>query len=43
LYTFFFRKTGATVAARYTYAYAWDGKQWLIASHHSSLMPEGSH
>lgn len=40
LYTFSFRKTGATVAARYTYAYMWNGKQWLIASHHSSLMPE---
>lgn len=43
LYTFYFRKTGATVAARYTYTYAWDGRQWLITSHHSSLMPEGSH
>jgi len=43
LYTFYFRKTGATVAARYTYTYAWDGKQWLITSHHSSLMPESNH
>jgi len=40
LYTFYFRKTGASVAARYTYTYAWDGKQWLITSHHSSLLPE---
>ena len=40
LYTFTFKKTGDTVAARYSYTYAWDGKQWLITSHHSSAMPE---
>jgi len=40
LYTFTFARTGAVVKARFTYTYHWDGTQWLITSHHSSLMPE---
>lgn len=39
LYTFKFND-GSTVKARYTYTYKWDGKNWLITSHHSSAMPE---
>ena len=40
IYTFKFAANGATVQARYSYTYKWDGKQWLITSHHSSAMPE---
>jgi uncharacterized protein (TIGR02246 family) len=40
LYTFTFAKTGQKVPARYSYTYKWTGKEWLITSHHSSLMPE---
>ncbi len=40
LYTFLFARTGAKVRARYSFAYRWDGKQWLIISHHSSALPE---
>ncbi|MBT0570503.1 SgcJ/EcaC family oxidoreductase [Curvibacter sp. CHRR-16] len=39
LYTFKFGD-GSSVKARYTYTYKWNGKQWLITSHHSSAMPE---
>ena len=40
LYTFTFNKTGEVVSGRYSFTYRWDGSQWLIVSHHSSLMPE---
>lgn len=39
LYTFTYAD-GESAHARYSYAYNWDGKNWLISSHHSSLMPE---
>ncbi len=39
VYTFTFGD-GRKVQARYTFTYGWNGKQWLITSHHSSAMPE---
>ena len=33
--------TGDVVKARYTYTYVFEGGQWKIAHHHSSVMPEG--
>ena len=39
-YSFTFAKTGETISGRYSYTYRWDGSQWLITSHHSSIMPE---
>jgi len=40
LYTFTFAKTGDSVSGRYTYTYHWNGSEWLITSHHSSVLPE---
>ncbi len=40
LYTFTFAETKEVVSGRYSFTYRWDGRQWLIVSHHSSVMPE---
>lgn len=39
-YTFYLGSSGTEVPARYTYTYKWENGQWLIVSHHSSLVPE---
>lgn len=40
IYTFTLDGT-ATVQARFTYVYRWNGQDWKIIEHHSSAMPEG--
>lgn len=39
-YTFDFKDGSKPAHARYTFTYAWNGKDWLITSHHSSALPE---
>jgi hypothetical protein len=39
LYTFTFAATRDKVAARYIFTYHWNGTDWLIKSHHSSVIP----
>lgn len=41
IYTFRF-KDGTQATARYTFTYGWYGKEWLITSHHSSVLPKDS-
>ncbi|BFM17739.1 hypothetical protein R50073_39220 [Maricurvus nonylphenolicus] len=39
VYTFTF-SDGASVQARFSYMYRWNGQRWMIIEHHSSAMPE---
>lgn len=39
IYTFNF-KDGSSAQARFTFVYRREGDRWVIAEHHSSLMPE---
>jgi len=40
LYTFTFSKTGEQLSGRYSFTYGWNGSEWLILSHHSSVLPK---
>lgn len=35
--------TAQAVPARYSYAYQWNGDDWYIISHHSSMVPHDPH
>jgi uncharacterized protein (TIGR02246 family) len=41
IYEFTLGATGDKVKARYSFVYVYEGNQWKIAHHHSSVMPEG--
>ena len=41
-YTFRFAATGRVVRARYSFTYQWNGEEWLIVSHHSSVLPDNN-
>jgi len=41
IYEFTMGATGDKVKARYSYVYVYEGGQWKISHHHSSVMPEG--
>jgi len=41
IYEFTMGATGDKVKARYSYVYVYEGNQWKISHHHSSVMPEG--
>ncbi len=42
IYEFTMGATGAKVKGRYTFVYVWEGGEWMINHHHSSVMPEGN-
>ncbi|MFB2538169.1 MULTISPECIES: DUF4440 domain-containing protein [unclassified Acinetobacter] len=39
-YTLTFDQSEDVIDARYSFTYIWDGKKWLVQTHHSSSMPE---
>lgn len=41
VYEFTMGATGDKVLARYSFVYVYEGGEWKIAHHHSSVMPEG--